>query len=283
MNSKSIRSVLIKSCMETIQKEVSQLEHWLINLTDEPEISYKMNSKPIRSVLIKSCMATIQKDVSQLEHWLINLTDEPEISEKSHVGQNIDKLSEQLSNQQLILNNILERLDKMEGFQNSNRDVFIDVWSGNSDIDSEPLYMINKKEVADVCDEVNEINVVLNKMDNMVEEIGKVEQLVAEVDEAVNKLDEVVDNVLKEVEEVEEVEEIEELVDNVLKEEVEEVEEVEEEEEEEEGVELEEITYNGNTYYKDPEKFIYSIINGELSENPVGYWKERAQIIAFYK
>ena len=59
---------------------------------------------------------------------------------------------------------------------------------------------------------------------------------------------------------------------------VEEVEQVEEE-----GIELEEITYKNIAYYKDNENFIYSIINDEPSEIPVGYWKEKTQTIAFYK
>ena len=31
----SIRSVLIRTCMGNIQKEISQLEHWLNNLSDD--------------------------------------------------------------------------------------------------------------------------------------------------------------------------------------------------------------------------------------------------------
>jgi hypothetical protein len=49
-------------------------------------------------------------------------------------------------------------------------------------------------------------------------------------------------------------------------------------------MELEEIEYNDVKYYKDGENFIYSIDkSGEPSENPVGYWKEKTQTIAFYK
>ncbi len=55
------------------------------------------------------------------------------------------------------------------------------------------------------------------------------------------------------------------------------------EEEEEEGIELEELEFNGITYYKDNDGFIYSVINDEPSESPIGYWKEKTQSIAFYK
>ena len=55
------------------------------------------------------------------------------------------------------------------------------------------------------------------------------------------------------------------------------------EEVEEEGIELEEIVYKNITYYKDAENFIYSILNDEPSENPVGYWKEIINSVVFYK
>jgi len=53
----------------------------------------------------------------------------------------------------------------------------------------------------------------------------------------------------------------------------------EEEEEEEEGEEVEEITYNGETYYKDSEGFIYK----PEDDTPIGYWKEKTKTIAFYR
>jgi len=58
---------------------------------------------------------------------------------------------------------------------------------------------------------------------------------------------------------------------------------VEEEEpavEEEEGEELEEITFNDETYYKDSEGFIYK---PEDLDTPIGYWKEKTGTIAFYR
>ena len=61
------------------------------------------------------------------------------------------------------------------------------------------------------------------------------------------------------------------------------VEEEVEEEVEEDNVVVE-IEYKGITYYKDSENFIYSVNDeGEPSENPVGYWKESTETIAFYK
>jgi hypothetical protein len=72
--------------------------------------------------------------------------------------------------------------------------------------------------------------------------------------------------------------------EEVVEEEVVEEEVVEEEVVEEEGEELEEITYKDVTYAKDGEGFIYAIDeDGAPSDNPIGYWKEKTQSIAFYK
>ena len=53
----------------------------------------------------------------------------------------------------------------------------------------------------------------------------------------------------------------------------------EEEEEVVEEQEVEEITYNGETYYKDADGFIYK----PEDDTPIGYWKEKTQSIAFYR
>ena len=42
----SIRSVLIRTCMANIQKEVSQLEHWLNNLSDETPVHIPSQHAP---------------------------------------------------------------------------------------------------------------------------------------------------------------------------------------------------------------------------------------------
>jgi hypothetical protein len=52
---------------------------------------------------------------------------------------------------------------------------------------------------------------------------------------------------------------------------------------EEEGLSLEEIKYNGETYYKDADSFIYKEVNGEIDDTAIGYWKEKTGTIAFYK
>ena len=269
----NIRSVLIHTCMSNIQKEISQLEQWLINLSDN-NLSNVPNSMPSN-----------QYDISQLCHVT-------------------DKLSEQLNVQQLTLTNIIERIDALEGYRTLERDVFInnnqnthhtDPWIDNnceplqnevicSDSISEPLYTIYKKEVSEISS-VTTPSIIPNipEDSSIPPEIDTDNDDVhIETNIKINK--ETVEEVKETVEEVKEtVEEVKETVKEV-KETVKEVKETVKEEEKEEGIELEEIEYNNIRYYKDNEKFIYSINNeNEPSENPIGYWKDKTQTIAFYK
>ena len=219
-----------------------------------------MSSKNIRSILIKTCMSNIQKEMGHLEHWLMNLSDTNLPDDSETISRLSEKISNQLSNQQIAIDNILERLDSMEGFRNSTREVFIekcpDPYIDNSrepiiENDISELYTVHKENSVEV-EEVEEV------------EEGEVEE--GEVEEG-------------EVEEVEQVEEGEVEGEQVEGEEQEE----EVELEEGESIELEEFIYNKVKYYKDGENFIYSIHNDEPSDNPVGYWKEKTKLVAFYK
>jgi hypothetical protein len=323
----------------------------------------------IRSILIRTCMSNIQKEFSQLEHWLNNLPDD--ISEagsfespSTNLTRNFEYINRTIENQGHTLNNILERLDALEGFRHLEREVFIDEnktsnvkdpWLDEDceplqneiigDDISEPLYTVNKKSelstgtpsiIPDVPEdrslppdiesdseseqdltpvqtslltsvkvESPTVVVDLNKLKNMIifknepikpnieEKVQEIKEKEVEkrevVEEEVEEEEVVEEEVIEEEVEEEEEEEVEE--EEVVEEEEEEEEVVEEEEEEEEvveeeeeGVELEEIEYNGKKYFKDAEKFIYSIDEEEQpSENPIGYWKDKTNSIAFYK
>ena len=292
-----------------------------------------MNSKmsSIRSVLIRTCMSNVQKEISQLEHWLTNLSDDSEAhipkerDDLTHIKRVIDSLSDDVNNQQFTLNNILSRLDALEGFSRLEREIFIDErvtqshggpWIdnechplkneiiGNEDAISEPLYTIYKKSVStesslgtpSIIPDVPEDRSLPPDIDSDNEEEEEEdnesikekavyipltitiptykEEKVVEEEEAEEEAEE--------EEEVEEEAEEEEEEEEEVEEETEEKEEVEEEEEE--GLELEELEYKGVRYYKDAENFIYFINKeDEPSENPVGYWKEKTESIAFYK
>ena len=347
----------------------------------------------IRSVLIRTCMANVQKEVSQLEHWLNNLSDDSPAHIPSHPTSNpihtydehfelsslnrvIERLTEEVSNQRHTLNNILERLDNLEGFRRPDREVFIDEnhnqpsnhndpWLDNNceplaneligeeDDISEPLYTHNNKSLSakssvgtpsiipDIPEDKSVIpdidsdneddkvsfppqtihsnqsskNVVTQDVTEHAEEEEEAEETETEETETEETETEETETETEETEEVEEEEEeeveveveveTEEVVvetkekvveevnvpekseDNEVKKEEEEQGEEEEEEEEgeeEDGQEFEEIEYKGVRYYKDNENFIYSVDEEDQpSENPVGYWKEKTQTIAFYK
>lgn len=260
----------------------------------------------VRSILIRTCMTNVQKEISQLEHWLNNLSDDSPVNvpiqpthsydehfELSNLNRVIERLAEDVSNQRDTLNNILERIDNLEGFKRPNREVFIDEngnqesncndpWLDNNceslenevigeDNISEPLYTHNKSVSAEssvvtptIIPDVPEDNSVLPDInsDNEEETPNHTKQ---EVKQQKKQQD-------KEEEQQEE------------QEEEEEEEQEEEQEEEEDAQEFEEIEYKGNRYYKDNENFIYSVDdNDDPSENPIGYWKEKTQTIAFYK
>jgi predicted nucleic acid-binding Zn-ribbon protein len=258
----TIRSVLIRTCMTNVQKEINQLEYWLNNLSDNSSTNNQIPSASYDN------------------------------SELSQLHRVINTLTEEINNQKNTLSNILERIDQLEGFNRPNREIFInenenqnqnDPWLDdecqpllneivNNDNISEPLYPIinnytsEKSSIAtpSIIPDVPEDRSLPPDIDSDTESVAAISQL---------------QKVIKEEVEVEvEVEEVEEEVEEVE-------EEVEEEEvEEEDGLELEEINYKGVRYYKDDENFIYSIDSDDNpSENPIGIWKEKTQTIGFYK
>ncbi len=277
-----------------------------------------MNStmSSVRSILIRTCMSNIQKEVSQLEHWLNNLQEDgstpsyhhQEEAEVPSLHRVIDRLADQLGNQQHTLNNILERLDHLEGFTKLEREVFInenqsnDPWLDNNcvpleneivaneDNISEPLYVkrmsvSTESSVAtpSIIPDVPEDKSIPPEIHSEVQ--STTEEVEQEEEEEVEQKEQEEEEEEEEKQEEEEQEEEEEEEEKQEEEEQEEEEqEVEVEQEEEEGLELEEIEFKGVKYYKDAENFVYSIDEDEQpSENPIGFWKEKAQVVAFYK
>ena len=53
-------------------------------------------------------------------------------------------------------------------------------------------------------------------------------------------------------------------------------------EEEEEGLALEEITFKGNTYYKDSENTVYSLDENDDLSDPLGVWNEITKTVRFF-
>jgi hypothetical protein len=343
-NMSSIRSILIRTSMTNIQKEISQLEHWLNNLSDN-NLSDN-NTSPIPS------------QPKQFE----------EFNEISNLNRVIERLVDEVSNQRHTLTNILERIDNLEGFSRNEREIFInenieqtsnqwldlhqncqeethskesfsftksltskssvatpsiipDIPEDKSiipDIDSindfeldtkmennhhfekveEEQHEQEEEEEEQEEEQVEEQQVEEqqvekqeeeqqeeNEQEEEEEEEEQVEEEQVEEEQVEEEHEQVEHEQVEEEQQLEEKEEEQEEEEQEEEQQVEEqVEEEEEEEQEEDGKEFEEIEYKGVKYYRDEENFIYSIDEEEQpSENPIGYWKEKAQTIAFYK
>ena len=286
----SVQSILIRTCMSSIQKELEQLEKWLGGSLPQPEPRHSTDS------LLTA----------------------------------VERLSKQFEVQQHALNHIIDRLDILEGVRNEPcyMDLHDDPWLDHSPtqlqneiIDPiEPLYHIRKTdtlfEPAPSPHHVEPLTVVEQPplaqllvqplveqqpvvqplaqpvVQPVVEEssVSLVPQSVVEEQqqeppkEQQEQQEEEQQEEAQEEDEQHEVEQQEEQQQEVEQQEesTEEQEEEQEEEEEDESVEL--IEYKGVSYYKDTEGFIYTIEEDDQpSEIAVGYWKEKTNSIAFYK
>jgi cobalamin biosynthesis protein CobT len=312
----TIRSTLIKTCISNVQKELSQLEHWLQILPDEASnvtaAAITANAKAVPVITTPSvntnCVdSALQSTIASISH---NLNALLETSNKHQ--QMIDYLTSRMNhnenmrvirpvNDPWVDNNSVPLLNEIVNLC----DVNISEVSSESGSELNCIYCVNKQDDSESESDVASVHPLL-KTPEIHPNIPDDASDVPDIDEELGN--ESVHNDVKEVKEQEQQEQQEQQEKQELKEtediqptvdespeetqeeeevEVEEVEEEEaeeeEEEEEEEGLELEEIEYKGTTYYKDGEGFIYSIIDEEPSENPIGYWKEKTQSIAFYK
>jgi hypothetical protein len=227
----------------------------------------------IRSTLIRSCFAKIQQELIQLEDWLNrDLTDMPDVTTKSGTDSNIifqaiQQLSKQLDSQQHTLHHIIDRIDVLEETRNIRID---EKEENNLWLDTEGVQLQNE-----MVDHEYESIVNVNKTEEVVATTPK--PVVTESLPAVPVVTEsaVVQSVAEEDVTAASVEVAPVAVEPEL------AEEQEEEEEEEDG--LEEVEYNGTTYYRDSNQFMYLLDDeGELTD-AVGVWKEKTQTIKFYK
>jgi chemotaxis protein histidine kinase CheA len=270
----SIQSILIRTCMSSIQKELEQLEKWLGGSLPRPEPS------PSTDSLLTA----------------------------------VERLSKQFEVQQHALNHIVDRLDILEGVRNEPcyMDLHDDPWLDHSPtqlqneiIDPiEPLYHICKTEtlfeptasplplvqpmvqpmaqplVQPMVEEQPVASLPVVEQEEEEEEHQEEEE--QEEEEEEEEEEEQQKEKEEEEEQEQEEEEEEEQEQDEPKKEEQQQEEEEEDEEEDEGVEL--IEYKGVSYYKDSEGFIYRIEEDEQpSEIAIGYWKEKTNSIAFYK
>jgi hypothetical protein len=234
----------------------------------------------IRSTLIRSCFSNIQRELNQLEDWLNrDFTDVPEVSPSAHsstdsniIYQAIQQLSKQLDSQQHTLHHIIDRIDVLE----ETRNIHIqDKDANNLWLDTEGVQLQNE-----IVDNEYEPIINVNKTDEapVIMEPVVVEPIVEPVLAAPVVVEPVIVEPVLAAPVVEEpAAEVPPVEEPAAEEPVAE----EEAEEEEDG--LEEVEYNGTTYYRDSDMVMYLLQDdGELSD-PVGVWREKTQAIKFYK
>ena len=285
----SIPSILVHSTMSTIKKELEQLEQWLSREWSAPAPA------PTQFPDTTGIYQAIQQLSKQLEvqqHTLNHIIDRMDVLEDTkeiHISSNepwLDSTGTLLQNE--LDENLLDEYEPIINVNKTEEPCVKEPEVKEPEV-KEPEVKENVKEPEVKEPEVKEPEVKEPEVkENVKEPEVDVEEVEAEA-EAVEQLEEVEaveEEVEQEVEVEVEAEEVEaEEVEAVEEEAVEEEEEAEEEEEEEqEDMEYEEIEYNGSTYYRDTDKFVYSMNeDGELSDHPIGYWKEKSKTITFYK
>ena len=260
----------------------------------------------VPATLIRTTLSTIQKELRQLEHWLITLSgDSHTIPSQENpsiaaLSAKMDHIIKHYESQQLALNHIVDRLDILEGTQD-NEDLWLD--SGATCLENiiveplEPMYIVRKSESeSPKADAVKAEQPVVKAEQPVVQAEQPVVQEQLAVKPAVKAEQPVVQEQLAVQPAVKEEQPLVKAEQPAVKEVQDDVPPVNaapsiiavpsaEEEEDEGGVELEEVTYKNNNYYKDPtEGFIYGIDEeGQPTDQPIGIWKEKSQSISFYR
>jgi hypothetical protein len=239
-------------------------------------------------------MANIHKEINQLEHWLITLPNQgvpsgetTSVTSLHSLTAAIDRLSKQFDVQQHALNHIVDRLDILErdrdpaDSQESAPNDYLDPWidSSRTPLQNEiidvlepaykvpdPVYTVHKTET---LFEPPFVAPLKEETVSAVEALPVIQAVIAAVPAAApiiaSKATEPVPTPLPEALPVSPHEE-------------------EEEEEEDEGMELDTIEFNGVSYYRDDEGFIYGIMEDEQpSDTAIGLWKEKTKTIKFYR
>jgi len=259
----TIPSVLIRTCMLNIQKELRQLEHWL-------------NTLPSESAPSTTPVSANPDMVSTLE-----------------------KLSKQYEVQQHALNHIVDRLDMLEEMREiqvrqdeEKTDPWLDsssTYLENTIVDPlESIYLV-RKEFQSVLAPSAPLPSETVKHETKEQPPQKLQEQPLQEQPLREKSQEKPQE--KPQEKTQEKPQKEELQEQPKEEPQEEPQEEEEEpqeekepQEEEDGVELAEVTFKGKSYYKDPEGFIYGIDDeGQPTEQPIGVWKEKSSSVAFYR
>jgi hypothetical protein len=272
--------------MSNIQKEISQLENWLNSLPLNAQSTHEDNyNKNNISDEIKMYMNNISIDIHTINAKL-NYQEEilNNINDRLQLLENVKSLQ---VNEPWIDNNIMPLQNEFDDIDNNSETLYEIHKENESCCDNmsvkTPEIVPNIPDDISCIPDIQDNDTVSHKNEIIEPETVEEQEEDQEEEQEVEQQEE--EEQEEEVEQEEqEVEQEEQKVEQEVEQEEQEVEhEEEQEEEEEEGIELEEITYKDKTYFMDDEKFVYANNDGEPSENPIGYWKEATQSIAFYK
>ena len=281
----SIRSTLIRSCFSKIQQELTQLEDWLNrDLSELPKAESAFQSGT-DSTIIYQAIQQLSKQLDSQQHTLHHIIDRIDVLEETrniHIQEKeennlwLDSEGVQLQNEMVE--------NEYEAIINVNKTEEAIATTPKSVI-TEPIVVepvIAEPVIAEpvIAEPVVVKPVVVEPViaEPVITEPVVVEPVIAEpvVVEPV-----VVEPVIAKPLTVELVITKPVVVEPVAEPVKEELSEEEEEEEEEDG--LEEVEYNGTTYYRDSNLVMYLLDEEGQLTDPVGLWKEKSQTIKFYK
>ena len=275
----SIQSVLIKTCMANIQKEISQLEHWLLNVPAVPVAPAADTQEPSSAILqnIYHALDRLSKDMKVQQMTIEHMSDRLDVLETNvrYAPESEKKDNRWMEPMNPLDDNEYENLEDTTYLVKKEQDEvetspFLCSARPSSpepqvDLFEPPVTMISSTRSDEPTDAPLEPKVAPLSPPSEQKETTSI-TLSAEEEGDV-------------VEEEEEVEVVEEEEGDVV-----EVEEVQEEEVVEEEQSLEEFEYKGVRYCKDSENNVYGLDDDDTpSEQPIGHWSQKQQAIMFYK
>jgi len=314
----SISSALIQATMSNVTRDMKQLEHWLTSLSMTApsvpsEVSSATSDDIVRSLhdqqeLLNQLKDTVRHFTTTLEaqqHTIHHLTDriqileesrepcaqetwmDPALVEEEEVPIYIVRKTEELAQEAQEEQEEAQEEDPVE-VSAKKEEALVEVPVKQEEVlvkkEEVPVKqeeVLVKKEEVPVKKEEAPVEVPVKQEEAPVEVPVKQEEVPVKQEEVPVKQEEV--PVKQESVEVPVKKEEAPVKQEPAKQEPAKQDPVEEEEEEE-GMELEVIVFQGVSYYKDEEGFIYSIEEDEQpSEKAVGYWKKKAQAVAFYR
>ena len=284
----SIASALIQATMSNVSRDMKQLEHWLGSLASSATVPSSTHV-PSSTTVPSEVSSTTSDDIVRSFHAQQKLLDQ--------LNETVQQFTTTLHAQQHAIHHLTDRIQILEESR-SVPETWMDPALVQEEEAEETIYIVRKTEEPAFQEtriessgiwkrEIQEED-VQEEVHEQVHEQVQQEQVQEQEQEEEEEVQEEQEEEVQEEQE-EEVQEEEVPVKQVsaekLAEKIVEVPMTQEvQEEEEEGMELEVITFQGVSYYKDEEGFIYSIDEDEQpSEKAIGYWKKKAQAIAFYR